>query len=69
MQCFFNTAYALLQALETAFSKELRAFDSDQALPAWDALVTRQQSALEAMGVPGMFVSVLRSDKEVRMSC
>ncbi|KAF8511201.1 hypothetical protein JB92DRAFT_2935951 [Gautieria morchelliformis] len=53
-----------VNALESSFSKEIKAFDSDQALLAWDALVAKQQNALEALRVPGMFVTALKTDRE-----
>lgn len=37
-------------------------------LPAWDDLITKQQLALEKMGVPTMFVTDSASDKEVSMA-
>ncbi|KAF8583986.1 hypothetical protein K439DRAFT_1617072 [Ramaria rubella] len=50
--------------LESLFLKEVKTYDSEQALSAWDALVTKQQIMLEALGVPGMFVSAIKSDRE-----
>ena len=45
------------QKMKDLFEKELQKFDSDRVLPAWDALVTRQQAALEEAAVPAMFES------------
>ena len=57
------------QALTDAFRAELRKFDRERALPAWDGLVTKQQIALEALGVPTMFPSTEATDREVRALC
>ncbi|KAG8998566.1 hypothetical protein FRB94_006776 [Tulasnella sp. JGI-2019a] len=45
------------QQLEEELAKALNKFDREQALPTWDALVKRQQEALENLGVPAMFVT------------
>jgi hypothetical protein len=47
------------------FRKELRNFDVERALPAWDALVQGQQARLEALKVPTMFVTSETGDVEV----
>jgi hypothetical protein len=49
------------------FLKEVRKFDVERALPAWDALVRGQQARLEALKVPTMFVSSETGDVEVRI--
>ncbi|KAE9395640.1 hypothetical protein BT96DRAFT_141127 [Gymnopus androsaceus JB14] len=41
--------------LSDAFEKELKRFDMERVLPAWDGLVLQQQEALAQMGVPTMF--------------
>ena len=48
-----------------SFRAELRKFDRERVLPAWDGLVTKQQIALEALGVPTMFPSTEAMDREV----
>ena len=52
-----------------AFRKELQQFDGERALPAWDGLVTKQQSALEALGVPTMYPTVVTTDRKVSCRC
>ena len=47
--------------------KELRNFDVEHVLPAWDALVRCQQARLEAVKVPTMFVTSETGDVEVRI--
>lgn len=47
------------------FLKELRKFDVERVLPAWDALVQGQQARLEALKVPTMFVTSETGDVEV----
>lgn len=54
--------------MKQMFEKELQKFDQEQVLPAWDDLITKQQLALEKMGVPTMFVTDSASDKEVSMA-
>lgn len=56
-----------LQAMAESFRAELQKFDRERVLPAWDGLVTKQQVALEALGVPAMFPTTLVADREVRM--
>lgn len=48
------------------FRKELRKFDVERALPAWDALIRGQQARLEALKIPTMFVTSEAGDVEVR---
>ncbi|KAG2345109.1 hypothetical protein BDR05DRAFT_1058619 [Suillus weaverae] len=50
--------------LNDAFRKELRKFDAERVLFAWDGLLQKQQSTLEGLGVPTMFPSDLRVDRE-----
>lgn len=50
--------------LNDAFRKELQKFDAERVLFAWDGLLRKQQSALEGLGVPTMFPSDLRVDRE-----
>ncbi|KII96005.1 hypothetical protein PLICRDRAFT_34958 [Plicaturopsis crispa FD-325 SS-3] len=50
--------------MSSAFRKELQKFDAERVLPAWDGLVSKQQTALENLGVPTMFNTGLDTDKE-----
>jgi hypothetical protein len=56
-----------LQSLSDGFQKELRKFDVERVLPAWDGLVRGQQARLEALEVPTMFVTSEAGDVEVRV--
>jgi hypothetical protein len=49
------------------FRKELKKFDVERVLPAWDALVRGQQARLEALKVPTMFVTSETGVVEVRL--
>ncbi|KAK7696589.1 hypothetical protein QCA50_001247 [Cerrena zonata] len=51
-------------SMSTAFKRELAKFDSERALPAWDGLLTKQQIALESLGVPTMFSTTTKTDRE-----
>jgi hypothetical protein len=53
--------------LNDAFRKELLKFDAERVLFAWDGLLRKQQATLEGLGVPTMFPSDLRVDREVRI--
>jgi hypothetical protein len=50
------------KSMSDALQKELRKFDAERVLPTWDKLVQRQQSCLEALKVPAMFVTNDPSD-------
>ncbi|KZT26901.1 hypothetical protein NEOLEDRAFT_1061790 [Neolentinus lepideus HHB14362 ss-1] len=50
--------------MSDAFRKELRKFDLERALTAWDGLVTKQQAVLEGLDVPGMFITDASADRE-----
>ncbi|KAI0786445.1 hypothetical protein C8Q75DRAFT_273742 [Abortiporus biennis] len=50
--------------MSDAFRRELQKFDAERVLPAWDGLLKKQQTALEALGVPGMYPTSERSDRE-----
>jgi hypothetical protein len=50
--------------LTQAYKKELRKFDTQRVRVVWDALISKQQAALESLGVPVMYVSHLTSDTE-----
>jgi hypothetical protein len=54
--------------MSDAFLRELKKFDTERALPAWDSLVRGQQARLEALKVPTMFVTNDAGDVEVRIS-
>ncbi|OCH95871.1 alpha/beta-hydrolase, partial [Obba rivulosa] len=56
-------------ALSRSFLQELRKFDLERVLPAWDGLVTKQQAALESLGVPAMFPTTVSTDRDVRTPC
>ncbi|KAG0698846.1 Alpha/Beta hydrolase protein, partial [Suillus ampliporus] len=51
--------------LNDAFRKELQKFDAERVLFAWDGLLQKQQSTMEALGIPTMFPTDLRADREV----
>lgn len=51
--------------LSDAFEKELKRFDVERVLPAWDGLVLQQQEALAQMGVPTMVSTTDPSLREV----
>jgi hypothetical protein len=53
--------------MSDAFRTELRKFDAERVLPAWDGLIRGQQARLEALKVPTMFVTDNASDVEVRI--
>ncbi|KAH7875999.1 hypothetical protein F5879DRAFT_980062 [Lentinula edodes] len=50
--------------LVDAFEKELKRFDVERVLPAWDGLVLQQQEALFQIGVPTMFATTELSERE-----
>lgn len=52
-------------AIRNAYRVELARFDSVRAMMAWDALLVKQQAALETLGCPTMFVTDVKSDREV----
>jgi hypothetical protein len=51
--------------MNDAHRKELQKFDAERVLFAWDGLLQKQQSSLEALGVPTMFPTDLQVDREV----
>ncbi|KDQ20632.1 hypothetical protein BOTBODRAFT_169363 [Botryobasidium botryosum FD-172 SS1] len=53
-----------LQVLRAEFATELHRFDSNRVLPAWDALVARQQSAMEKLHVPTIFETSQAAERE-----
>ncbi|KAJ7229041.1 hypothetical protein GGX14DRAFT_616484 [Mycena pura] len=50
--------------LTQAYERELRRFDAERALPAWDGLVAKQQAALAQIGIPTMFPTDAKVDRE-----
>lgn len=51
--------------LSDAYKKELKKFDAERVLVAWDGLVAKQQTALENLQVPAMFKTDTSTDREV----
>jgi len=51
-------------AMRQGFERELAKFDKDRVLLVWDGLITRQQAALESLGVPTMFNTTTGLDRE-----
>ena len=51
--------------MASTFKRELARFDSDRVLPAWDGLLAKQQNTLESLGVPTMFSTTAKADREV----
>jgi len=54
--------------MREGYRKELHKFDAQRVIAAWDGLVSKQQAALESLGVPVMYVSDLTSDREASAS-
>ncbi|KAF7331754.1 hypothetical protein MKEN_00055200 [Mycena kentingensis (nom. inval.)] len=52
------------EMLSRAYEKELDRFDAERALPAWDALITRQQTTMLELGIPTMFQTTEKQDRE-----
>ncbi|KAJ7762815.1 hypothetical protein DFH07DRAFT_404910 [Mycena maculata] len=52
------------EMLSQAYEKELKRFDAERVLPAWDGLVTSQQAALAQLRVPTMFPTAVKHDRE-----
>ncbi|CCM04035.1 uncharacterized protein FIBRA_06192 [Fibroporia radiculosa] len=50
--------------MSDAFRKELRKFDAERVLPAWDGLITKQQAKLESLSVPAMYQTTMSADRE-----
>ncbi|KAJ7781671.1 hypothetical protein B0H16DRAFT_1448038 [Mycena metata] len=50
--------------LTQAYERELRRFDAERVLPAWDGLVTSQQAALAQLRMPTMFPTAVKADRE-----
>ena len=54
-----------IQNMTSTFKRELARFDSERVLPAWDGLLAKQQNTLESLGVPTMFSTTAKADREV----
>ncbi|KAF7792109.1 hypothetical protein EIP86_003139 [Pleurotus ostreatoroseus] len=54
-----------LQTMTDGFRRDLQKFDTERALPAWDGLIAKQQTTLESLGVPAMFLTTEPADREV----
>ncbi|KAJ7179523.1 hypothetical protein C8R46DRAFT_1073987 [Mycena filopes] len=52
------------QMLTQAYERELKRFDAERVLPAWDGLVTSQQTALAQLRVPTMYSTAVKADRE-----
>ncbi|KAI0049173.1 hypothetical protein FA95DRAFT_1604569 [Auriscalpium vulgare] len=52
------------EMLSASFREEVRKFDLQRALPAWDGLVAKHQTALEVLAVPTMFRTTDKVDLE-----
>lgn len=54
--------------MNDAYRRDLQRFDKERVLLAWDALIQRQQAALETLGVPTMFATTSsQADCQVSM--
>lgn len=51
--------------MKQVFEAELKKFDRERVLPAWDGLIARQQATLERLGVPAMSMTDEKTDREV----
>ncbi|GJJ07718.1 hypothetical protein Clacol_001923 [Clathrus columnatus] len=52
------------QEFRTSFMNEIKEFDLERVSSAWDNLITSQQRTLEELGVPGMFVTRDKIERE-----
>ncbi|KAI9575029.1 hypothetical protein HD554DRAFT_2051973 [Boletus coccyginus] len=48
--------------MNDAYHGDLRRFDKERVVLAWDALIQKQQAALETLGVPTMFATTSQAD-------
>ncbi|KAF7313492.1 hypothetical protein HMN09_00505100 [Mycena chlorophos] len=55
------------EMISRAYEKELKQFDTERALLAWEQLVAKQQSALAQLNVPAMFPTTERTDREASL--
>lgn len=51
--------------MNDAYHGDLRRFDKERVVLAWDALIQKQQAALETLGVPTMFATTSQADCQV----
>ncbi|KAL0064735.1 hypothetical protein AAF712_008281 [Marasmius tenuissimus] len=52
--------------LNDSYKQQLKKFDRERAISAWESLVAKQQENLLALGVPTMFLTGNRSDRETQ---
>jgi hypothetical protein len=52
--------------MSDTFQRELREFDTQRVLSAWDGLVAKQQGILENHAVPTMFSTTSHNERDVR---
>ncbi|KAK1229488.1 hypothetical protein PQX77_007458 [Marasmius sp. AFHP31] len=52
--------------LNDSYKQQLKKFDRERAISAWESLVAKQQEDLLALGVPTMFLTSNRSDRETQ---
>lgn len=57
------------QMLNDAYKKDLKKFDMERALPAFDGLIAKQQAVLTRLNVPTMSVSDDTELREVSSTC
>ncbi|KIL00457.1 hypothetical protein PAXRUDRAFT_821650 [Paxillus rubicundulus Ve08.2h10] len=50
--------------MNDAYRRDMQRFDAERALLAWDALIQKQQAALEGLGVPTMFPTISQANCE-----
>ncbi|KIJ19850.1 hypothetical protein PAXINDRAFT_107328 [Paxillus involutus ATCC 200175] len=50
--------------MNDAYRRDLQRFGAERALLAWDALIQKQQAALEGLGVPTMFPTTSQANCE-----
>lgn len=55
--------------MNDAYRRDLQRFDTERVLLAWDALIQKQQAALEILGVPTMFATTSQADCQVSIGC
>jgi len=59
----------LTQMMNDAYCRDLQRFDKERVVLAWDALIQKQQAALETLGVPTMFGTTSQADCQVSTYC
>jgi hypothetical protein len=55
----------MTKMLNEAYKRELDKFFRERVAHAWDAMITRQQEALLALGVPTMYATNVKGEREV----